>query len=368
MPINKIYEKLEEIQDKQNRNSEFSPFRFIRQDEDGLSAIIAFLLNPKENHNQGDLFLTEFISMLGNKIDYQSGDNIRVTLHHQTYKGRYHDIFIQCEDKWVMSIESKLNFASEQYEQIYHYIDDMDKYVDRNEAKDRFMIFLNVSGDEPYSGGDKWANLSEHHKKVITPEFLHQWLEKTNVVNSEIQSFINYFKEFIFNAYLKDEVDTPLTVLYNEDLHTLQDELIYILRERLDNYEGWEVDERCSFSSSNALLRIKRTFLDKDEYKHELIVCCYTNDAKGGYWGILNDGFHTHKFPEIVQRIEELCKEFGGKNNQWWLFYRYCSQDYLANWTELSWLQLRDGKMVDDLINNIRFILEDEKLNTLLKS
>ena len=46
-------------------SNRFNPFQFMRTDEMGLSKILAFLLDPREAHGQGDLFLNSFLKYIG---------------------------------------------------------------------------------------------------------------------------------------------------------------------------------------------------------------------------------------------------------------------------------------------------------------
>lgn len=55
----------------------FNPFRFFRTDEMGLSAVLAFLLNPKETHGQRDYFLKSFLEYL-NLHEYLAYDQVEV--------------------------------------------------------------------------------------------------------------------------------------------------------------------------------------------------------------------------------------------------------------------------------------------------
>ncbi|WP_330933874.1 PD-(D/E)XK nuclease family protein [Avibacterium paragallinarum] len=63
--------------------SSFSPFQFIRNDENGLSEIIAFLLDPSQNHGQQELFLNSLLKYL--KLpEYLSYNNVSVTCEKAT--------------------------------------------------------------------------------------------------------------------------------------------------------------------------------------------------------------------------------------------------------------------------------------------
>ena len=85
--------------------------------EIGLSKILAFLLDPTETHGQGDLFLNSFLKYIG-KNNFLAYDSIQVSVEKKTNKNRRHDIFIEGflnnKPRWIISIENKLRFASDQ--------------------------------------------------------------------------------------------------------------------------------------------------------------------------------------------------------------------------------------------------------------
>ena len=66
-------------------SNRFNPFQFLRTDEMGLSKILAFLLDPKETHGQGDLFLNSFLKYIG-KHNFLAYDKIQVCVEKATMK------------------------------------------------------------------------------------------------------------------------------------------------------------------------------------------------------------------------------------------------------------------------------------------
>ena len=64
--INQVIEnfRLQREKNELYDSNRFNPFQFLRTDEMGLSKILAFLLEPKETHGQGDLFLNSFLKFI----------------------------------------------------------------------------------------------------------------------------------------------------------------------------------------------------------------------------------------------------------------------------------------------------------------
>ena len=91
-------------------SNRFNPFQFMRTDEMGLSKILAFLLDPKEAHGQGDLFLNSFLKFI-NKHQFLAYEKVNIYLEKPTNRNRRHDIFIEgvLDNKRVWAILLKIN-------------------------------------------------------------------------------------------------------------------------------------------------------------------------------------------------------------------------------------------------------------------
>ena len=95
LSINQVIEKfrLQREKTELHDSNRFNPFRFMYTNEIGLSKILAFLLDPKETHGQGGLFLNSFLKYIG-KNDFFTYDGIKVSVEKKTNENRRHDIFI----------------------------------------------------------------------------------------------------------------------------------------------------------------------------------------------------------------------------------------------------------------------------------
>ena len=96
----RIYEQIDAEEKAQQKNrlyhaDRFNPFDFLKNDENGLSNILEFLLNPNESHGQGRLILDSFLNHFGLQrfLAYDSAD----ILTEKTVSGsrRRHDIWIE---------------------------------------------------------------------------------------------------------------------------------------------------------------------------------------------------------------------------------------------------------------------------------
>ena len=126
---------------------EFNIFDFLRDDEIGLSRIIAHLLNPLASHGQGTFFLQHFLEFATNKTNWNhlASHTINVETEHSTYQGRRIDIYVEIlgEKPFLLAIENK-PYAGDQENQVLDYL----KYLE-GKATDFLLIYLSSHGEGP---------------------------------------------------------------------------------------------------------------------------------------------------------------------------------------------------------------------------
>lgn len=201
--IRKVIEKFRLQREKTELydSNRFNPFQFMQTDEMGLSKILAFLLDPKETHGQGDLFLNSFLKFIG-KHRFLAYDNIKITSEKTTIQNRRHDIFIEgfIDNKrhWIVSIENKLRFASDQEAQLKDYRDDIEKGYPNIEY---CLVYLPVFKDNPseYSiPKDEWEKLISDKKGILlSANDLIEWLDSTLIIAPAVKQFCHDFKKFL---------------------------------------------------------------------------------------------------------------------------------------------------------------------------
>src|SRR5699024_2003473 len=105
---------------------DFTVFDFIDTRETKLSAIIAALLDPEGEHSQGTTFLRAFLQclapgapVLGSVAETGTGQDITVSVEHETDGHRYIDILIDLPDA-LIGIENK-PWAEDQPNQVRDY-------------------------------------------------------------------------------------------------------------------------------------------------------------------------------------------------------------------------------------------------------
>jgi len=178
--------------------SDFSVFDLIVPDENRLSDIIADLISPAGKHGQGNIFLIEFLKIIGcEKLNNIDICNIRreESTDYLSKPGRRIDIIIDFNN-FGIGIENK-PWAGEQEDQINDYCRHLE-----SKYKDKFcLIYLSGNGNKPQSIEKvKWQRLEQQGKaKVISyPDKFKEWIKscykecKAEKIRWFLQDFVNY--------------------------------------------------------------------------------------------------------------------------------------------------------------------------------
>jgi hypothetical protein len=128
--------------------SDFDVFRYILPDENRLSDILADLLKPNGLHGQGDLFLREFLKVVGTKPEQFLPRNVRHVMredmtHHIMASHRRIDITIDFGVAGI-GIENK-PWAGEQPDQLRDYAAHLAK-----KYRDNFVLIYSLVMAHPH--------------------------------------------------------------------------------------------------------------------------------------------------------------------------------------------------------------------------
>lgn len=190
---------------------EFSIFNYISTNETNLSYILADLLNPKGSHQQGDLFLKNFIKICLPNLQCQEWNefldnfaNIRVKTEEITstnQSNRRMDIYLTDGGKYGICIENK-PYAIDQKDQLSDY------YQELKNRKHSCKHLVYLSQNSPSDDSVKSEDLEQWQ---INNEFSHigyndlvDWLNacKADCQNTSVLEFINQFIKFIQKQFM----------------------------------------------------------------------------------------------------------------------------------------------------------------------
>ncbi len=179
----------------------FNPIRVMRMERMEIrhSAILAWLLDPKESHGLDDKFLKAF---LGEALRGQSAlgfptaiDVARADLRDAVIRREWQniDIFIHSvRNGWGFVVENK--YDSKQHE------GQLTKYLERviaglgSEADDLIVrgIFLTLHGEEP--ADKRYAPITYEAICQFLPRFMDQ---ESHLLTSEVRTFLQHYVEII---------------------------------------------------------------------------------------------------------------------------------------------------------------------------
>ncbi|TCK98056.1 PD-(D/E)XK nuclease superfamily protein [Natranaerovirga hydrolytica] len=284
--------KLDRLESKLNK---FNPLKVLKIDEYEIrhSNMLAWLLDPNENHGLGEEFLKKF---LGEVILLNEDVDLDISIL-DIYLNNFYDIQISREwknidilvtshdNKVVLLIENKVR-AKESKGQLRQYSDLVDSKF--NEYR-KLKIYLTIDGEEPSENGyvicDYYSIL-----KILT----HIMELNAGNLNNKVEDFINYYIDVLKNIVEEDKE----TLLLCKEIYSENEEIIdYIaynktglykdeggLQEKILNvYNIYEksIDMILSLGKTNPFLEAANQFVEEN---NDIILekgvnsyCCFIN-------------------------------------------------------------------------------------------
>ena len=194
---------------------DFSLFNFFSIGENKVSQILAYFLDEKQNHGQGNLFLNEFVKTFYNKeIDTKNSINICEKI---ITENRRIDIYIELNGL-IIAIENKI-WADDQHNQLKDYT----SYLEKKSKGNYLLLYLNPYGTEPTTKSideNTKANLIEKEKfKIISYKndiinLINNWLIICEADN--VSYFLKEFKKYLEIKFLGKN-----TLNMSKDLRTI---------------------------------------------------------------------------------------------------------------------------------------------------
>ncbi|MCF7522111.1 PD-(D/E)XK nuclease family protein [Neisseria sp. ZJ106] len=390
LTLKKIAQIIEYYQKQRDKTAlydanRFNPFRFMRTDENGLSAILAFLLDPNQTHGQQDLFLNAFLKYL-NLTQFLAYDSVSVFTEKTVLTKRRHDIFIEgyINQKlvWVISIENKLRDAVDQPNQLTDYLDDLKSKNDLF-----FLIYLpksNTAPDKSSISETEWQGLIDRNQgKSLSIQHLIEWLDRTPIVAPKIRQFCDDFKDFLkedimntpedsnqlVQEIIKDKELLYTSLIIAQSTKELYQQLINQLEQKLKEkiktdypsltQAGWELYTKSYFNKEINF----NLYFDKDKSK------------QGKSWGIsigfdktwFNQAFYgiyvnEKMIPASSEEYQKLTDFFqsrfqGFESTEWWLKRKKFDGE-LFSWGPEVLRQIPSGELANKLFEHLKPLLD----------
>ncbi|WP_336958889.1 PD-(D/E)XK nuclease family protein [Chryseobacterium contaminans] len=274
--------------------TQFNSMKFLHWNENKVSEILAFFLNPNEGHGQGDIYLKLFKEELGLHFPYDNSKNVQVILEDSTFENRRVDIVLKNQDKSsVLGIENKIYpWTKDQENQVEHYLQYL-QYISNNHYQ---LLYLTPKSKEltEYSGGKDIEKLIEtgklyliNYEEHIIP-LLKEFIKNTE--NERVRCFLVDFESQLIENYMGKE---------NLELGSLN----HLITETEENIET-------AFKISNTLNSIKQE--TKNLVDQQMLQLAEELTEKLKFRIIYNEQFHHFEIPLFKNLFIKFNYEEGG--------------------------------------------------------
>lgn len=189
-----------------NKNK-FNIFKVLKLDNHEIrhSNFLAWLLNPKENHNLRDEFLQDFLKQAIN-YNVPATDDLIVNTEYFTNKSRRIDILLHSKKSdFVCVIENKYG-SNEHDEQCKHYKEFIENYSKFKDYKNKYYIFLDIEKPD----NEQLQNALYCYEPITYRQvykILAELLKKHNNLPQEVKQAMEQYKCIIMEKYsMVDEI------------------------------------------------------------------------------------------------------------------------------------------------------------------
>ena len=360
----------------------FNLFRYLRNDELGLSRSIADLLDPKGPHGQGTLFLEAFLELLPQTGRFEPRKLAKVILEHSTLEDRRIDILLKFENG-LIGIEHK-PWAADQYRQVEDYA----QYLESTSPTDKnwTLVFLSdrAPSQESISCKRREDLTKRDHYIQIQFKAIESWLRRSSYkvaaprVRTFVEELADYIKQQIIGELDMTEETEVCSIIKSSDQNLvaavdivkswdsvtsqLLQDFERDLRESLVGHSelAYEEDEK-----SSIFLGHRGCGFDIRSKREDL------QDIRLGFWfdkaGFGNfylgvrpkDDIHPDDFVRSKNISDHLtAKICEGKSNHVWIWWVWadCHEielgDGFRNWDTSSqpWVVIRNKELVKKVI------------------
>jgi hypothetical protein len=194
------------------QTSGFNVFDLIEPDENKLSDVLKWLLDPEGNHGQGDLFLGLLLKHLD--LGSEATNTMKAKVHREAptfgiekYRRRM-DVLLEAGA--LVVIENKLD-APEQPEQVKHYLEYLDRRTNSLCTKSA-LIYLTPNGRKPNSLDKVTLRMYEENGRLKCWNYhgeLRNWLKdcQRECEAEKIKYYLTDFLGYIESELIQDSED-----------------------------------------------------------------------------------------------------------------------------------------------------------------
>jgi hypothetical protein len=373
MPANDITTLLADVRELQQRHhaawrqtaARFNVFDALKIEYKELShtAFLAFLLNPREWHDQGDRYLRSFLALFAINVLVPLEHAEVITEHPIPPYGQL-DLLVRLKSEFVVCIENKVG-ARDQQNQISRYLNWLNLQGPSSEP--RAVVYLSPNGRPPQ---DPAIGLDVTPLKLLSYEQIADWLERQSfpdrlglVAGMYVQTCRRIAGVAMKDAYA-DEIGQLLKTSdrfaialdiaqYIEQAKPIVIEGFWknvqrFLKERLliaGLSEHWAIGQSPKFPTGPSWLAILPARDARNEitgYPSYTVIMAEIPSSGGGFYGIRRRTKKDSGCPDpIADSIsQELARDLHFTENIWWCGWRYVAHGAIpyASSHENDWL------------------------------
>jgi hypothetical protein len=344
----------------------FNSFDFWWIDENKLSSIISFFLNPNETHEHNDIYLRHFIKKFNlDFFKFNENDIVTVQCEYPTDEGRRIDIVIRKNNfEQIIAIENKIYVGTaDQQNQITDYLDFLARKTNNNfcliylSPKDKTVSNSSISIEEckNFITQNKFKFISYEEQMI---ECLNEFGNLTQ--NNRVKSFLNDFEKKLRRMYMGEKnINTKQVIveMINENVKNL--EIAFSISNSLQ-----EVKRQLKIKFENQIQEIGKEFnlevdglkLKPDKWTKTKITFNYENG--GLLYGLTRAELDNNKprFQEIDNLLEnELREKFNV--SAWWPMWQFLYSNIENN--EQFWIDINSGKAKERAKNFVKLIVDN---------
>ncbi|MEJ5055457.1 PDDEXK-like family protein [Sphingobacterium sp. MYb382] len=348
----------EELQHKLNEvyrkalTLDFNPLDFVRWNENKVSEIIAFFLDPHGSHGQGDLYLKTFIEYFELAFYYSDINKVKVTVEAGTDENRRIDILISYDNfKRVIGIENKIYLWTKDQElQVSDYMQYLKKFC---RTEDYHLIYLAPQGKilNEYSAGEHQQELILDGKlKVISYEehminLIHRFVIQTD--NNRVRAFIKDFelklKEKFIGNRMTEENDIVKYIKNSEE----NIKVAFSIAENLTTVKNL-LKEEFTVQMEEVAFELNIYF----DVKHNHFVLSnfrklhakFNFESGGLIYGLVKtpEFYYSNSERIYLNEIAEILK-IRFSNSPWWPLWTFLYEDISIDYS--LWNDIQNGKV-----------------------
>ncbi len=329
----------------------FNSFDFWWIDENKVSSILSFFLNPNQKHEQGDIYLKHFLKKFDLDFFVFNGDDkINVQCELTTSNGRKIDIvIIKNSFEQAIAIENKIYVSTaDQNNQIKDYLDFLSKKTNDNFC----LIYLSPQEKKvsttSISSDDKEIFVTSNKLKLLSyEEHMIECLNEFSILtdNVRVRSFLKDFEKTLRKMYMGEkDIDSKQVVidLINENEKNL--EISFLVSNSLEDVKRHlrkKFEHQILEIGQELGLEVEGTRLIPSNWKKNKITFNY--ESGGLLYGLtrFEPDHNKTRFPEIEDLLERGLKERFSVS-AWWPMYQFFYRNIDNN--QQFWLDINNGK------------------------